>query len=114
MQQQEKLQRKEDHGEWRCWTSGGLILVPPRAAWRGGLGDAPPNSEKSSGFFFGAAISVSKTAPLSFATAFFAFYGGGGENGLPKGLAPLFALPGGLSRTRGGLLGAFRGLLLRA
>ena len=95
----------------------GLILVPPRAAWRGGRGDAPPNSEKSSGFFFGAAISVSETAPLPFATAFFAFYGGGGrggENGLPKGLAPLFALPSGLSRTRGGLLGAFRGLLLRA
>ena len=51
--------------------------APPRAAWRGGLGDAPPNSEKSSGFFFGAAISVSENAPLPFATAFFAFYGDG-------------------------------------
>ena len=50
---------------------------PPRAAWRG--------------FFFGAAISVSETAPLPFATAFFAFYGWGRrENGPPRLGAELF------------------------
>ena len=42
-----------------------------------GLGDAPPNSKKSSAFFFGGAISARETAPLFYATAFFAFYGGG-------------------------------------
>ena len=63
------------------------------------LGDALPNSKKLSVFFFGGTISARETAPLYFATALFASYGGGGGggNGLPKGLAPLFALAGGLS-----------------
>ena len=39
-----------------------------------GVGDAPPNSETPSIFFFGAAISTSETAPLPFAAAFFAFF----------------------------------------
>ena len=42
-----------------------------------GLGDAPPNSEKPSAFFFGAAISASETVPSPFTAAFFALYGGG-------------------------------------
>ena len=43
-----------------------------------GVGDAPPNSETPSIFFFGAAISASETVPSPFAAAFFAFYGEGG------------------------------------
>ena len=43
-----------------------------------GVGDAPPNSEMLSIFFFGAAISESETVPLPFAAAFFAFYDEGG------------------------------------
>ena len=40
-----------------------------------GVGDAPQNSETPSIFFFGAAISASKTFPLPFAAAFFALSG---------------------------------------
>ena len=43
-----------------------------------GVGDAPPNSETPSIFFFGAAISASETVPSPFVAAFFAFYGEGG------------------------------------
>ena len=43
-----------------------------------GVGDAPPNSETPSIFFFGAAISASETVPSPFAAAFFAFYSEGG------------------------------------